>query len=116
MFLLKAIIISVRILKYVNYKPFFNFQQHDDDGGCDTKQVVRKGILWHQRDKLFSRWKERFFILTKDYFHCFKKDVSKLSEMGEFLFKVSSVPQMILADCILAKCDIVMITPHDSRR
>lgn len=62
--------------------------QNDDDGGCDTKQVVRKGILWHQRDKLFSRWKERFFILTKDYFHCFKKDVSKLSEMGEFLFKV----------------------------
>ena len=36
--------------------------------------------------------------------------------MGEFLFKVSSVPQMILADCILAKCDIVMITPRDSRR
>ena len=36
--------------------------------------------------------------------------------MGEFLFKVSSVPQMILADCILSKCDIVMITPRDSRR
>ena len=101
MFLLKAIIISVRIsLKCVNYKPFFNFQQNDDDGGCDTKQVVRKGILWHQRDKLFSRWKERFFILTKDYFHCFKKDVSKLSEMGEFLFKVSTVLQMILVQCI----------------
>ena len=35
------------------------------------------------------RWKERFFILTKDYFHCFKKDSSKLTEMGEFLFKAS---------------------------
>ena len=35
-----------------------------------------------------GRWKERFFILTKDYFHCFKKDSSKLTEMGEFLFKV----------------------------
>ena len=71
----------------------FSFQQSsdsEDGGGCDTKQVIRKGILWHQRDKLFSRWKERFFILTKDYFHCFKKDCSKLSEMGEFLFKVSS--------------------------
>ena len=70
----------------------FSFQQSsdsEDGGGCDTKQVIRKGILWHQRDKLFSRWKERFFILTKDYFHCFKKDCSKLSEMGEFLFKVS---------------------------
>merc|ERR550517_242268 len=37
------------------------------------------------------RWKERFFILTKDYFHCFKKDSSKLTEMGEFLFKVKLV-------------------------
>ena len=67
-------------------------QQTEDENTMeqDTKQVVRKGILWHQRDKLFSRWKERFFILTKDYFHCFKKDCSKLSEMGEFLFKVSN--------------------------
>ena len=66
----------------------FQQPESDEDVGNDTKQVVRKGILWHQRDKLFSRWKERFFILTKDYFHCFKKDCSKLSEMGEFLFKV----------------------------
>ena len=67
-----------------------SFQQaSEDEGQSDTKQVVRKGIIWHQRDRLFSRWKERFFILTADYFHCFKKDCSKLSEMGEFLFKVS---------------------------
>ena len=44
--------------------------------------------MWMQRERIFSRWKERFFILTKDYFHCFKKDSSKLTEMGEFLFKV----------------------------
>ena len=37
------------------------------------------------------RWKERFFILTKDYMHCFKKDSSKITEMGVFLFKVSLV-------------------------
>jgi len=63
-------------------------QQSDDEGQSDSKQEVRKGIIWHQRDRLFSRWKERFFILTADYFHCFKKDCSKLSEMGEFLFKL----------------------------
>ena len=40
--------------------------------------------------KISFRWKERFFILTKDYFHCFKKDSSKLTEMGEFLFKVNT--------------------------
>merc|ERR1719445_2577063 len=77
-------------------KRHFTLQPEEETGtldGCssDAKQVVRKGILWHQRDKLFSRWKERFFILTKDYFHCFKKDCSKLSEMGEFLFKLKLV-------------------------
>jgi len=69
-------------------KRHFTLQATEDEGQADTKQVVRKGIIWHQRDRLFSRWKERFFILTADYFHCFKKDCSKLSEMGEFLFKL----------------------------
>jgi hypothetical protein len=49
---------------------------------------LKKGLLWQQRDKLFSRWKERYFVLTKDYFHCFKKATSKITEMGGFLFKV----------------------------
>ena len=37
-----------------------------------------------------SRWKERFFILTNDYFHCFKKGSFKVTEMGEFIFKVKT--------------------------
>ena len=49
---------------------------------------MKKGLLWQQRDKLFSRWKERYFILTKDYFHCFKKATSRITEMGGFIFKV----------------------------
>ncbi len=53
---------------------------------CSSAQ--KKGLLWQQRDKLFSRWKERYFILTKDYFHCFKKGSSRLTEMGGFIFKV----------------------------
>ena len=63
-------------------------------------QVIRKGTLWHQRDKLFSRWKERFFILTQDYFHCFKKDCSQLSDMGEFLFKLRlvNIEELLLLD------------------
>lgn len=52
--------------------------------------TLKKGTLWQQRDKFFSRWKERFFILTSDYLACFKK-ASKIgiSEMGGFLYKVS---------------------------
>ena len=68
---------------------FFIFQnpiQEGDDG------VLKKGLLWQQRDKLFSRWKERYFILTKDYFHCFKKATSRITEMGGFIFKVLFFP------------------------
>ena len=53
---------------------------------------MRKGLLWQQRDKLFSRWKERYFILTNDFLQCFKKSTSKITEMGEFIFKVSIFP------------------------
>ena len=63
-----------------------------------------KGLLWQQKDRFFSRWKERFFILTQvllnindnfdellfqDYLHCFKKESSRITEMGGFIFKVS---------------------------
>ena len=51
-------------------------------------RIVRKGLLWVQQDKLFSRWKERFIILTPEYLQIFKKGSSKLSEMGNFLLKV----------------------------
>ena len=50
---------------------------------------MRKGLLWQQRDKLFSRWKERYFILTRDLLQCFKRNAGKVSDMGEFLFQVS---------------------------
>ena len=50
--------------------------------------TVKKGLLWQQRDKLFSRWKERFFILTSDYLQCFKKGTSRITEMGGFIFKI----------------------------
>ena len=52
-----------------------------------ASSAVRKGLLWQQRDKMFSRWKERFFILTPDYLQCFKKGTSRITEMGGFIFK-----------------------------
>ena len=44
--------------------------------------------MWQQRDKMFSRWKERFFILTSNYLQCFKKGTSRITEMGGFIFKL----------------------------
>jgi len=54
----------------------------------DCPKPIKKGLLWQQKDKFFSRWKERFFILTEDYLQCFKKENSRISEMGPFLFKL----------------------------
>ena len=56
--------------------------------GVRSSSTVRKGLLWQQRDKIFSQWKERYFILTPDYLQCFKKGTSRITEMGEFIFKV----------------------------
>uniref|UniRef100_A0A182XND4 PH domain-containing protein n=1 Tax=Anopheles quadriannulatus TaxID=34691 RepID=A0A182XND4_ANOQN len=54
---------------------------------------IKRGLLWQQRDRLFSRWKERYFILTRDYLNCFKRATGsaseKISDMGQFIFKVS---------------------------
>jgi len=63
-------------------------QNNKDDLEC--ARSIKKGLLWQQKDKFFSRWKERFFILTKDYLHCFKKENSRISisEMGNFILKI----------------------------
>ncbi|XP_063245124.1 uncharacterized protein LOC134546316 isoform X2 [Bacillus rossius redtenbacheri] len=57
--------------------------------------AIKKGLLWQQRDRIFSRWKERYFILTRDYLHCFKRasgsGPDRISDMGQFIFKVKLV-------------------------
>ena len=45
-------------------------------------------IMWVQREKVFSRWKERVVVITEDYLQCFKKGSAKLSHVGCFLFQV----------------------------
>ena len=62
--------------------------QNANGSGVRSSSAVRKGLLWQQRDKIFSQWKERYFILTPDYLQCFKKGTSRITEMGEFICKV----------------------------
>ena len=45
-----------------------------------TTTSLLKGVLWQQREKRFSRWKERFFMLTNEYIQCFRKGTSKISK------------------------------------
>merc|ERR1712106_1218217 len=54
----------------------------------DKEVIVMKGLLWVQQDKLFSKWKERFIVLTSHYLQFFKKASSRISEMGAFVMKV----------------------------
>ncbi|XP_031633271.1 GATA zinc finger domain-containing protein 14 isoform X2 [Contarinia nasturtii] len=60
-----------------------------------TGPVVKRGLLWQQRDRIFSRWKERYFVLTRDYLQCFKRASGsvneRISDMGQFIFKIKLV-------------------------
>ena len=49
---------------------------------------MRRGLLWLQEDKLFSRWRERFIVLSTSHIVVHKKAASRISEMGAFLYKV----------------------------
>lgn len=80
-------------------------ESHPLDSQSSADMVtIKKGVLWQQHDhdkfhqRLFSRWKKRFFILTTDYLVCFKRSKSKVgrSEMGKFLYKVSCVCRVLL--------------------
>ena len=57
-------------------------------------------MLWVQRERIFSRWKERFLVLTKDYLQCYKRGSAPLqhTEMGHFLFQVGSNTNIFATD------------------
>ena len=57
-----------------------------------SEGAVRRGLLWLQEDKLFSRWRERFVVLTTTHIVVHKKAASRISEMGAFLYKVGGCP------------------------
>lgn len=78
---------------YANYKRNFFLLQSLLPLNFGPSSAIKRGLLWQQRDKLFSRWKERYFILTRDYLHCFRRasGTDRISEMGQFLFKVKLV-------------------------
>ena len=48
----------------VGHRITVDLSQAEDDDGV-LPRPVRRGLLWQQKDRFFSRWKERFFILTQ---------------------------------------------------
>ena len=49
---------------------------------------LHRALMWVQKGKLLSRWKERFIVITEEYIQCFKKGLAQLSQMGDFMFQV----------------------------
>ena len=47
--------------------------------------------MWIQRERVFSRWKERFIILTQDYLQVYRRGTAQATEMGPFLSQVKIV-------------------------
>lgn len=87
-----------------NYANEFGLQENSTNIGTfesesDNIFTVKKGVLWQQQNydkfhqRLFSRWKKRFFILTTGYLVCFQRSTCRVgrSEMGKFLYKVSVI-------------------------
>lgn len=81
---------------------FCSQQPHAQIGDSGDVSTVKKGVLCTQEDhykfheKIFNRWKKRYFILTTDYLVCFRRSTFRVgsSEMGEFLYKVSFVDNL----------------------
>jgi len=77
---------------------------------------IRKGVMWVQQEKLFSRWKERFIILTPSYLHIFKKSTSRLSDMGTFVNKIRlSETENLSIEERKGYLTLVLVTARDSR-
>jgi len=52
-----------------------------------TTFPLHRSLMWVQKGKLLSRWKERFIVITEEYIQCFKKGLAQLSQMGDFIFQ-----------------------------
>ena len=79
----------------------FSASQNMNSGTMEgSSTIVKKGLLWCQQEKLFTKWKERFVILTPSCIQIFKKATTRISEMGSFLFTVnlSSIDFLSLED------------------
>ena len=47
-----------------------------------------RGVLWQQTSGLFSRWKERFFLLTREVLQCYRRGERGA---GELLYQVRNL-------------------------
>ena len=52
--------------------------------------AIIRGLMWLHQEKMFSKWKEKFLVVTKDYIQIYKKGSVEGTQMGDFQFQVAS--------------------------
>ena len=52
--------------------------------------AIMRGLMWIHQEKMFSKWKEKFLVVTKDYIQIYKKGSVEGTQMGDFQFQVGS--------------------------
>jgi len=57
-----------------------------------------KGMLWQKKERFFSRWKERFFILTPKHIQCFEKSPTHSNDSALFQVQLSKIEKMDLTE------------------
>lgn len=85
----------------------------------NNSKIFKKGLLWQNangrrtfRNFFKHKWKQRYFILTNAYLACFKKEKTKISDMGSFLFKISltDIKSVTVAnDCLNINNDQIIL-------
>ena len=76
-----------------------------------------ESVMWVQREKLFSQWKERVVVMTEEELHCYKKGSAQLSAVGSLILKVLILLVTKIMISLLQVClqDILSVSLVDRR-
>nr|CAD7261072.1 unnamed protein product [Timema shepardi] len=78
-------------------------------GKSSEIHAIKKGLLWQQRDRIFSRWKERYFILTRDYLHCFKRASGEVGLIVIHVCVPGEVGLIVIHVCVPGEVGLIVI-------
>jgi len=79
---------NIKTLEKENYTSLSRKRSPPSYSDTSSAFPLHRALMWVQKGKLLSRWKERFIVITEEYIQCFKKGLAQLSQMGDFMFQI----------------------------
>jgi len=79
---------NIKTLEKENYTSLSRKRSPPSYSDTSSAFPLHRALMWVQKGKLLSRWKERFIVITEEYIQCFKKGMAQLSQMGDFMFQI----------------------------